>query len=409
MILSGGSLLCLAVIALAAVFLQHDWPARLGLIGASISFVQLAGAALNKGVREGWLATVSGHIAAPLLRRPRAAKVIVIVMAGLLCAGGPLADGEPDAVGDVTLARQGTPTLLYTPPGGGLDVCSHAPADWSARWFGIAANASWKNIASFAAVGSTYSGIEVLARRGDQLYFGYRSPDLHWHTLRAVDVPGRVRGRPALVEWGAGRQDALSFIGFAPDAVRGVRVDVREDYRTLYPFRWFATDLLAPQLGRVDAVAAVVTDDAEVLVVIRRGPALFEVRGRPTVRADGVRIRWGDVQPILHEADATGDPTVLVTDSIGQGQLVMAVPTGDEAAFLTGRTDGTWDRESIPLGGAVDALTMIDAETSDGRVYLMVVRRERNLYTTYKATDGKWQKLTRLRCHHAERPARLDE
>jgi hypothetical protein len=197
MILSGGSLLCFAVIALAAVFWQHDWPGRLGLIAGAVGFLQLAGAALNKGVREGWLATMSGRVAAPLLRRPRTAKVVVVIVAGLLCAGGPLAFGEPEAAGDLSLARQGTATLLFTPIGGGLDACSHPAADWHARWFGIAANTDWRHIASFAAVRSSYSGIEVLARRSDQLYFGYRSPDLHWHTLRSVDEPGRVRGRPA--------------------------------------------------------------------------------------------------------------------------------------------------------------------------------------------------------------------
>jgi hypothetical protein len=128
MILSAGSLLGLAVIALAAVFRQHDWPARLGLIGASIGFLQLAGAALNKGVREGWLATVSGRIAALLLRRPRAAKMIVIVVVGLLCAGGPLAYGEtggrrrrgPGSPGNADAAAHPArrrPRRVLAPPG----------------------------------------------------------------------------------------------------------------------------------------------------------------------------------------------------------------------------------------------------------------------------------------------------
>jgi hypothetical protein len=39
----------------------------------------------------------------------------------------------------------------------------------------------------------------------------------------------------------------------------------------------------------------------------------------------------------------------------------------------------------------------------------MIVRRERDLYMTYRAPNGKWQKLTRLRCHHEERPAPVDQ
>lgn len=410
MILSGGSLLCLAAVSFIALFWQHDWPGRLGLIAGAIGFLQLAGAALNRGVREGWLAMASGRIAAPLLRRPRTAKVAALVVAGLLCAGSPLPTGEPSALGDMALARQGTPTLLFIPPGGGIDACSHGPSDGDTRWFGIAANATWRNIASFAATGSTYGGIEVLARRGDQLFFGYRSADLHWHTLRSVGDPGLVRGHPALVEWGDGRTDILSFVGLTPDAVRGVRVDIREDYRTPYPFRWFPGDLLAPQLGRVDAVAAVAIGDTDLFVVIRRGTELFAVRGRPSVHADGVKIRWGNPQRILPDVVAEGDPAMLMTDSIGRQQLVMIVPTLAGAAFLTGNGPAELRRtENVPLGGTVDTLTMIDAETSDGRVFWVVVRRGHDLYTIVRRASGKWNELIRLRCHHQERAEAVDD
>jgi hypothetical protein len=340
-------------------------------------------------------------------------QITTIVAIGLMCAGTPAVQGKPQAAGDISLARQGTPTLLFTPLSGGLDMCSHSNGGWAGRWHGIDRNQAWTGIDSFAATGSSYNGIEVFARRGDQMFFGWRSGDLHWHTLRQIDDSGRVRGRPALVEWGDGNDKTRAFIGLVPDLLRGVRVYIRDDYRGRFTFRWADSAVKAPGLGRVDAVAATVLDAGEVLVIVQKGADLFRIEGRPVIGVPGLTIRWGTPLAVLDEQGkpvrASGSPAAVLTDTIGERTAVVVVPTDEHAVFMTATKTPRWASEQVPLYGAIDSLTVLDGENSAGRVFIVVGRRGRELVVSIRSPDRKWTKETALRCHHNEHLVPVDE
>lgn len=122
-----------------------------------------------------------------LFRRPkRAFQTVLIILVTFACSGGSVeSTWIPSAAGDVVFAKDGAGiSIIFAPAIGGLAVCSKVGAKWEARWFGASFNRHWHKIDSFNAFRSSYSGFEVIARRGEGLYFGYRDNGLKWHPLR---------------------------------------------------------------------------------------------------------------------------------------------------------------------------------------------------------------------------------
>jgi hypothetical protein len=350
-ILFGTIIIAVAVTIIVAGFFQDTWPNRIAMVIGGISILPVAGAALNRAAGSGWSAGLTGIIARPVGRQPRLFKAVATLIAALLCTGSLPAYGESIATGGVAAVRlQGAITLVFTPPGGGMSVCSHKFENWRKQWFGIVHNASWKKIDSYAAMSSSYNGIEVLARREQHLVFGWRDDRLRWHPLRKIaDLTG-PGGRPSIVEWRRQEGGALAFLGFAPDAT-GIRIFAREDYRTPFPFKWFALrTLVLPGRGRIDAVGVTILDDERLLLVARRGRALVEAIGTPKAERDGTTIGWSRPRSVLvvgAPIENPGDPTVIMTDSISRGDIVMAVPDSGGVRLLTRSADGRWKNENV--------------------------------------------------------------
>ncbi|MET0419972.1 MAG: hypothetical protein ABW022_28500 [Actinoplanes sp.] len=394
-----------AVAVVVAGFFQDSWPNRIAMMIGGIGILPIAGAVLSKAAGSGWFGDLTSRVSRPFARRPRLFKATATVVVALVCSGSVSAYGEPIAVGDIAAVRvHGATTLVFTPPGGGMAACSHKNKDWRKRWFGIAHHRSWQKIDAYAAMSSNYGGIEVLARRGKQLMFGWRDNELRWHPLRRVDNLSVASGRPALVEWGAARDETRAFLGFVPEG-KNIRVHAREDFRTAYPFRWFRLKPIAvPGPAPVDSVTATVLDDNHLLLVVRSGSRLVELTGEPKLKPGGMTIRWSAPKVIRPAGVAVidpGDPDLILTDSISQGDIVMAVPESEGVLLLSKSAAGSWAAEKVPVDGPVDSLALVDAVDASGRTLVLVFRRAINLHQIYRSDDGRWHGPLELKCHHA--------
>jgi hypothetical protein len=404
-ILFGTIVIAAAVAVIVAGFLQDTWPNRIAMVVGGISILPVAGAALNRAAGSGWFADLTGIIAGPVARRPRLFKGVATVILALLCTSSLPAYGEPISAGEVAVVRvQGAITLVFTPSGGGMSACSHKYENWRKQWFGIVHNASWKKIDSYAAMSSSYDGIEVLARQGQHLVFGWRDNHQRWHPLRKIANLTKRSGRPSIVEWGRQEDGPRAFLGFVPDGT-GIRVFAREDYRTPFPFKWFTlSPLVLPGSGVVGSVSATVLDDERLLLVARRGTALVEVIGRPKAEPGMMTIAWSEPKAIRVVGDpikSSGDPTVILTNSISQGDVIMAVPDSGGVRLLTMTADGRWKNEKVSVAGPVDSLSIIDAFDADGSNLVLIYRKKYNLQVMYRSDGGNWTGPLELKCHHA--------
>ncbi|XVV10012.1 hypothetical protein ACQP2X_34920 [Actinoplanes sp. CA-131856] len=330
-------------------------------------------------------------------------SVVLAVGTFLVCAGDTASRTSLGAVVGASLMFEASgPVVVFGRASDGVGYCSRPDQDWKSRWHGPNVSPNWRRLDDLTAFASSYRGLEVIGRRGDRLFFGYRDGDLAWYPLKLVG--DGVRGQPAAMEDDAS-PGKLRFLAFAPAESGGVKIFERTDYKDSWPFPWYERSTLVPEVGAVDGVAVGKDRNGSLVLLLRSGSKLLETHRAPTPVSADIGRGWSKPRPLRITAGTVpapaGNPTPAAVDDISTtSALRFAVPAVDGVALLsTPDIAKGWTVETVPLSSPPTAAARLDTTNDDGyRTTVVVFVRNKILEQVWRDEKTTWSAPAPVSC-----------